>query len=150
MNEARLDGRSPGELREVRIEPGFMRTATGSALIEAGGTRVICTATVEERISPGETNVFEGDAGRWVAVRPERMRLLSSRSAVPSGFASRPGEIRDLVYLGVRLRYGGAGAAVVWIGLNLGSSAAQSVILMVIVIALTAIQFRYVERRVQY
>ncbi|WP_064686021.1 sn-glycerol-3-phosphate ABC transporter permease UgpA [Rhizobium bangladeshense] len=37
-----------------------------------------------------------------------------------------------------------------FIGLNLGSSAAQSVILMIIVIALTAIQFRFVERRVQY
>jgi sn-glycerol 3-phosphate transport system permease protein len=35
-------------------------------------------------------------------------------------------------------------------GLNLGSSAAQSVILMAIVIALTAIQFRYIERRVEY
>jgi sn-glycerol 3-phosphate transport system permease protein len=37
-----------------------------------------------------------------------------------------------------------------FIGLNLGSSAAQSVLLMIIVIALTVIQFRYVERRVQY
>ena len=37
-----------------------------------------------------------------------------------------------------------------FLGLNIGSSAAQSVVLMVIVIALTAIQFRYVERRVQY
>ncbi|MBY5407753.1 sn-glycerol-3-phosphate ABC transporter permease UgpA [Rhizobium leguminosarum] len=37
-----------------------------------------------------------------------------------------------------------------FIGLNLGSSAAQSVILMVIVIALTAVQFRFIERRVQY
>jgi len=36
------------------------------------------------------------------------------------------------------------------VGLDLGSSAAQSVILMAIVIALTAIQFRYVERKVQY
>jgi sn-glycerol 3-phosphate transport system permease protein len=34
--------------------------------------------------------------------------------------------------------------------LNLGSSAAQSVLLMIIVIALTVIQFRYIERRVQY
>jgi len=46
----RADGRTPGELREVRIEPGFVRTATGSALIEAGGTRVICTATVEDEV----------------------------------------------------------------------------------------------------
>jgi sn-glycerol 3-phosphate transport system permease protein len=37
-----------------------------------------------------------------------------------------------------------------FIGLNIGSSSAQSVVLMVIVIALTAIQFRYVERRIQY
>ena len=37
-----------------------------------------------------------------------------------------------------------------FVGLNLGSSAAQSVILMAIVIALTVIQFRYIERRVQY
>jgi sn-glycerol 3-phosphate transport system permease protein len=37
-----------------------------------------------------------------------------------------------------------------FLGLNIGSSAAQSVVLMIIVVALTAIQFRYVERRVQY
>jgi ribonuclease PH len=47
---SRADGRAPGDLREVVIQPGFVRTATGSALIEAGGTRVICTATVEEQV----------------------------------------------------------------------------------------------------
>jgi ribonuclease PH len=46
----RADGRGPGDLREVRLQPGFVRTATGSALIEAGGTRVICTATVENEV----------------------------------------------------------------------------------------------------
>jgi ribonuclease PH len=50
VSEPRNDGRSADELREVRIEPGFVRTATGSALIEAGGTRVICTATVEDAV----------------------------------------------------------------------------------------------------
>jgi ribonuclease PH len=43
----RAGGRGPAELREVAIEPGFMRSATGSALISMGGTRVICTASVE-------------------------------------------------------------------------------------------------------
>lgn len=43
-------GRAPGELRPVEIEPGFMRTATGSALISAGETRVICTASAEESV----------------------------------------------------------------------------------------------------
>jgi len=43
-------GRATGELRPVQIEPGFMRTATGSALISAGETRVICTASAEESV----------------------------------------------------------------------------------------------------
>jgi ribonuclease PH len=50
VSAARNDGRSPGELREISIETGFMSTATGSALIAAGGTRVICTASVEEEV----------------------------------------------------------------------------------------------------
>ena len=46
----RNDGREPDELRPIVITPGFVRTATGSALIEAGGTRVICTASVDEAV----------------------------------------------------------------------------------------------------
>jgi len=48
--KTRSYGRGPGELRPVEIEPNFMRTATGSALISAGETRVICTASVEESV----------------------------------------------------------------------------------------------------
>jgi ribonuclease PH len=43
-------GRGSGELRPIAIEPGFMRTATGSALISAGETRVICTASAQESV----------------------------------------------------------------------------------------------------
>ncbi|MEA2421949.1 MAG: ribonuclease [Thermoleophilaceae bacterium] len=46
----RADGRAPDELRPVTIEPGFMRTATGSALVSVGGTRVICTASGVESV----------------------------------------------------------------------------------------------------
>ena len=46
----RRDGRAPGELRPVEIEPGFVSTAAGSALIGQGGTRVICTASVVESV----------------------------------------------------------------------------------------------------
>jgi ribonuclease PH len=46
----RNDGRQPGDLRPIAITPGFVTTATGSALIEAGGTRVICTASVDEEV----------------------------------------------------------------------------------------------------
>src|SRR3954470_20570111 len=52
---ARRDGRTADELREINIHTGFVSTATGSALIEAGGTRVICTASVDE------------DVPRWMA-----------------------------------------------------------------------------------
>jgi ribonuclease PH len=43
-------GRTPDQLRPVTIEPGFVRTATGSALISMGETRVICTASVQESV----------------------------------------------------------------------------------------------------
>ena len=46
----RSDGRAPAQLRPVTIEPGFVRTATGSALISMGETRVICTASVQESV----------------------------------------------------------------------------------------------------
>ena len=47
---SRHDGRAPEGLREVTIEPGFVSTASGSALISQGGTRVICTASVAEEV----------------------------------------------------------------------------------------------------
>src|SRR5437763_1549840 len=51
---ARMDersyGRGPGELRPVSILPGFVRTATGSALLSAGETRVICTASAQDGV----------------------------------------------------------------------------------------------------
>jgi ribonuclease PH len=50
MSPERSGGRAPDELRPISIEPGFMRSATGSALIAAGGTRVICTASVQESV----------------------------------------------------------------------------------------------------
>jgi ribonuclease PH len=46
----RSGGRAPDELRATTIEPGFVRTATGSALISCGETRVICTASVQDSV----------------------------------------------------------------------------------------------------
>jgi ribonuclease PH len=47
---SRSGGRAANELRPTTIEPGFVRTATGSALISCGETRVICTASVQESV----------------------------------------------------------------------------------------------------
>jgi ribonuclease PH len=46
----RSHARGVGDLRPVQIEPGFVRTATGSALISMGETRVICTASAQEQV----------------------------------------------------------------------------------------------------
>ena len=48
----RQDGRDPDELRPIAITPGFLSQADGSALIEVGGTRVICTASLEDEVPP--------------------------------------------------------------------------------------------------
>jgi ribonuclease PH len=50
VSRERAGGRAADELRPVAIEPGFVRTATGSALISAGETRVICTASVGQGV----------------------------------------------------------------------------------------------------
>src|ERR1700685_1869548 len=55
-------GRGADELRPIAIEPGFMRTATGSALISAGETRVICTASAQEGVPRWMTGKGRG----WV------------------------------------------------------------------------------------
>lgn len=48
----RIDGRRPGELRPVVITPNYLRFAEGSALIEWGKNKVICAATVDQRVPP--------------------------------------------------------------------------------------------------
>ena len=58
----RSSGRSPSSLRPTRIDPGFVSTATGSALITQGETRVICTASVQE----GVPRWMAGKGRGWV------------------------------------------------------------------------------------
>src|SRR6187200_2250243 len=50
MSRERSGGRAADDLRPVTIEPGFVPTAAGSVLIACGGTRVICTASVQESV----------------------------------------------------------------------------------------------------
>ena len=59
---ARHDGRAPEQLRATTIEPGFVRTATGSALISVGETRVICTASAQA----GVPRWMAGQGRGWV------------------------------------------------------------------------------------
>ena len=58
----RSDGRSPYQLRPVKITPDFITTAEGSVLIEVGRTRVICTASVDDGVPP----FLKGSGKGWV------------------------------------------------------------------------------------
>src|SRR5439155_469658 len=73
----RADGRRPGELRPVRLVPGFLPPAEGSVLIEAGATRVICTATVQENVPP----FLRGQGRGWVTAE-YGMRPRGARPAI--------------------------------------------------------------------
>ena len=93
----RPSGRAAHELRPVRIQRGFTRHAEGSVLVEFGDTRVLCTASVEERVPP-----FLKDSGRgWVTAEysmlpgssPERIRR-EVKDGKPSG---RTQEIQRLI-----------------------------------------------------
>lgn len=58
----RIDGREANELRPVKITPGYLAYAEGSALIEEGDTRVLCAVTVEDRIPQW----MRGEGRGWV------------------------------------------------------------------------------------
>src|SRR4051812_21637253 len=62
MGPSRSYDRSPGDLRPVEIEPGFVRTADGSALYSQGETRIICTASVSGSVP----RWLEGSGRGWV------------------------------------------------------------------------------------
>ena len=89
----RADGRAPDELRPVTIEPGFMRTATGSALISVGGTRVICTASAQESVPRWMAGKGRGwvtaEYGMLPASTGDRKQRDVSKGAARTGAPSR-------------------------------------------------------------
>jgi ribonuclease PH len=113
----RNDGRSPDDLREVTIEPGFMRSATGSALISVGGTRVICTASVNEDVPKWMAGKGRGwvtaEYGMLPASTGDRKQRDSSRGR-PDG---RTVEIQRLIGRSLRgvVDFERLGERTVWI-----------------------------------
>lgn len=92
----RLDGRANDQLRPVKITRDFIKYAEGSCLIETGDTKVICTASIEERVPP----FLKGSGQGWVTAEygmlPRSCETRSQRegSRGPSG---RTQEIQRLV-----------------------------------------------------
>ncbi len=93
----RPSGRKPGQLREVRLTRGFTRHAEGSVLVEFGETRVLCTASVENRVPP-----FLRDKGRgWVTAEygmlPRATHTRGDREAARGKQSGRTQEIQRLI-----------------------------------------------------
>lgn len=93
----RTDGRRADELREVRITPNFMPYAEGSALIEMGRTRVICSATLEERVPPFKRNSGQGWLTAEYSMLPRATQQRTQREVGRGGPSGRTHEIQRLI-----------------------------------------------------
>jgi ribonuclease PH len=93
----RTDGRRADELRTVRITPNFMPYAEGSALIEMGATRVICTATLEESVPCFRRNSGQGWLTAEYAMLPRATTQRTQRESGRGGPSGRTHEIQRLI-----------------------------------------------------
>ncbi|HVP39026.1 MAG TPA: ribonuclease PH [Candidatus Saccharimonadales bacterium] len=90
----RIDGREPEQLRPTTIQCNVIRHAEGSALVDMGGTRVLCAATVDERVPP----FLKGTGTGWVTAE-YGMLPRSSAERIPRDHtrSGRTQEIQRLV-----------------------------------------------------
>ena len=97
MTVVRPSGRLPEQMREVRIQRGFTRHAEGSVLVSFGDTRVLCTASVENRV-PG---FLRGKGEGWITAEygmlPRSTHTRSDREAARGKQGGRTLEIQRLI-----------------------------------------------------
>src|SRR5678809_805754 len=93
----RSGGRRPDQLRPLRITRGFTKHAEGSVLIEAGDTKVLCTASVEEGVPP----FLKGKGTGWLTAEygmlPRATNTRGRREAADGKQSGRTQEIQRLV-----------------------------------------------------
>src|SRR6187399_2173169 len=93
----RSDNRAPNQLRETTITPNFLPHAEGSVLIEAGRTRVICTASVEDRVPPFLRNTGKGWVTAEYGMLPRATNTRMQREATAGKVGGRTQEIQRLI-----------------------------------------------------
>ena len=97
MSFARSDGRAAGDLRNVKITPGYLPYAEGSVLIEMGNTRVVCGASFEERVPPFLRNSGQGWLTAEYAMLPRATQTRTPRETGRGGPSGRTHEIQRLI-----------------------------------------------------
>jgi ribonuclease PH len=93
----RTDGRTPADLRPTRITPGFLLHAEGSVLIEVGRTRVVCSASVEDRVPPFLRNTGKGWVTAEYGMLPRATSTRTQREATAGKVGGRTQEIQRLI-----------------------------------------------------
>ena len=93
----RIDERSAGDLRPIRVTRNYISSAPGSVLVEFGRTRVICVATVEEKVPP----LMSGEGQGWVTAEysmlPGATLVRSQRESTKGRVGGRTYEIQRLI-----------------------------------------------------
>jgi ribonuclease PH len=97
MSFARTDGRAADELRPAKITPGFLPYAEGSVLIEMGNTRVVCAASLEDRVPPFLRNQGQGWLTAEYAMLPRATQTRTGREIGRGGPSGRTHEIQRLI-----------------------------------------------------
>ncbi|HXA29849.1 MAG TPA: ribonuclease PH [Candidatus Angelobacter sp.] len=93
----RPDGRRPDQLRPVTIEPGAVPYAEGSALVSFGDTRVLCAASVEERVPPYRKGTGAGWITAEYAMMPRSTQVRTERDGRRGRVDGRASEIQRLI-----------------------------------------------------
>ncbi|HLH43522.1 MAG TPA: ribonuclease PH [Bryobacteraceae bacterium] len=93
----RVDHRAPGDLRPVKVTPNYLLTAEGSVLIEAGNTRVLCAASVEDTVP----SFLRGSGKGWItaeyAMLPRATATRTPREVSKGRPSGRTMEIQRLI-----------------------------------------------------
>jgi ribonuclease PH len=113
----RTDQRAPGDLRPVTITPHYIIHPEGSVLIEAGRTRVVCTASVEDRVPPFLRNSGRGWVTAEYGMLPRATTTRSTREAATGKVGGRTQEIQRLIGRSLRAvtRMDQMGERTIWI-----------------------------------
>jgi ribonuclease PH len=93
----RADGRLAEQLRTTRIIPNYLIHAEGSVLVEAGRTKVICAASVEDRVPPFRRNTGKGWVTAEYGMLPRATTTRSQREASAGRVGGRTQEIQRLI-----------------------------------------------------
>ena len=97
MSYKRSGNRAYDQLRQVKFTPGFTRYAEGSVLIEMGNTRVICTASIDERVPAFKRGRGEGWVTAEYSMLPRATETRTQRETGRNQMSGRTQEIQRLI-----------------------------------------------------